>query len=998
MTINYRRAEGSVVCTYRGAKGSDVFNTKCVNDCQSYIEKTACVGLHPGTKTCGQSSSGGKNFSVCHQLEGDNGGSVDPSYSSRVSYPFQGRTLSNAPPSTLSLFRGADETIARGGSFSAGKRCGAGSRPHLISGGFLFSPLLSPQDGRPNEACHKPESPQFLGSTSTFQDGRHPYAAGDSSGGRVVSQVGLKGRVFHSPNLPGPSKVSPFCSGQNSIPVYVSPVRSILCTLGFYQGLRTSGRFPKKLRNSPYHLYRRYTGNREIPGRSSGSRGSIDCSIGGLGLHSEHGEVCNDSIPANRVPGIAGRYDHNVSKSSGSQDQSDPGRSFSAPSTGQSQCSQVGTIYREAECNIPSSISSPTFLSSPTERPPVSPTEREPELRDATPVVSGISRRDSMVAAAPFYVEWSNLAETSSAVSDSVRCLTDRVGGSVRGSSDWWSLVSRGAEVPHQLLGVDSSNSSSPGLCQGSIRNIDSLTVRQSDSRGLCQSSRWHSVAAASETGEDTLAVGSSARHYAVCPPHSRGEQSSGRCGVQGDSRSPGLEAICGSFPEDQCCLGSPGSRSICHTPLHSTRSVLQLETGSSSGSNQCFSAGLGASEGVRQPSLVPDGESSETGESSTSSSDPGGPSLERSTVVSSSSGDAVGFSSVDPLVQRPFSDDLRVSGHEFSAPAGRMAYLREKFAGQNLSNTARDLLLASWRSKSNKTYDSHFKKWLRWCTSRGSDPISGPVSEVANFLAELHREGYQSSSLNVFRSAVSSVHEKVDGVEIGKHPTITRLLKGAFHERPPLPRYVSTWDVNIVLQYLKGLGPSSDLSLKQLTYKLVMLLALTRPSRSADLSSLSLARRQFSPEGVTFLPATLAKQSRQGKPLVEFFFPSFSHDEGLCPVQTLRQYESVTFPLRLGVQQELFLAIVKPHKPVSSCTIARWLKCVLNDAGIDVNMFTAHSVRGASSSAAAMAGVTTNDILKAADWSTDSVFRRFYYRPVHSSSFGDAVLSSGCS
>ena len=169
----------------------------------------------------------------------------------------------------------------------------------------------------------------------------------------------------------------------------------------------------------------------------------------GLGFISEHGEVCNDSIPTNRVPRIAGRYDHNVSKSSRSQDQSDPGRSVSAPSTGQSQCSQVGTTYREVECNIPSSICSPTFLSSPTERPPVSPTEREPELRDTTPVVSGISRRDSIMAAAPFYVEWSNLAETSSAVSDSVRCLTDRVGGSVRGSLDWWSLVSRGAEDAH---------------------------------------------------------------------------------------------------------------------------------------------------------------------------------------------------------------------------------------------------------------------------------------------------------------------------------------------------------------------------------------------------------------------------------------------------------------------------------------------------------------------------------------------------------------------
>ena len=53
--------------------------------------------------------------------------------------------------------------------------------------------------------------------------------------------------------------------------------------------------------------------------------------------------------------------------------------------------------------------------------------------------------------------------------------------------------------------------------------------------------------------------------------------------------------------------------------------------------------------------------------------------------------------------------------------------------------------------------------------------------------------------------------------------------------------------------------------------------------------------------------------------------------------------------------------------------------KCVSGDSGIDASMFAAHSVRGAPSSAAAMAGITTNDILKAADWSTDLVFRRFY-------------------
>ena len=317
------------------------------------------------------------------------------------------------------------------------------------------------------------------------------------------------------------------------------------------------------------------------------------------------------------------------------------------------------------------------------------------------------------------------------------------------------------------------------------------------------------------------------------------------------------------------------------------------------------------------------------------------------------------------------------------------------KFASQSLSRAAGDLLLSSWRTKSNKTYDSHFKKWVCWCTERGSDPVSGPVSDVANFLADLHGEGYQSSSLNVFRSAISSIHDKVDGVEVGKHPIISRLLKGAFHLRPPLPRYSSTWSVDVVLQYLKGLGPTATLSLKSLTHKLVMLLALTRPSRSADLASLNLDRRRFSPEGVAFLPSRLAKQSRQGRPLVEYFFPSFPHDPDLCPVRTLRQYELITSPLRGSSNRALFLAMVKPHLPVASCTIARWLKKVLEDAGIDVSIFSAHSVRGASSSAAALAGVTTNVILEAADWSTESVFRRFYYKPRHSTTYGDAVLSA---
>ena len=146
-----------------------------------------------------------------------------------------------------------------------------------------------------------------------------------------------------------------------------------------------------------------------------------------------------------------------------------------------------------------------------------------------------------------------------------------------------------------------------------------------------------------------------------------------------------------------------------------------------------------------------------------------------------------------------------------------------------------------------------------------------------------------QYNSINSYHSAISSVHEKVDGVSVGQHPTVTRLLKGVFHDRPPLPRYSSTWNVQLVLDFLGALGQNEDLTLKHLTWKTVMLLALTRPSRSADLSQLDLSGRQFKPE-----PRSLAKQSHQGKPITEFFFPSLSEDPKVCPVHTLRAHEDL--------------------------------------------------------------------------------------------------------
>ena len=66
----------------------------------------------------------------------------------------------------------------------------------------------------------------------------------------------------------------------------------------------------------------------------------------------------------------------------------------------------------------------------------------------------------------------------------------------------------------------------------------------------------------------------------------------------------------------------------------------------------------------------------------------------------------------------------------------------------------------------------------------------------------------------------------------------------------------------------------------------------------------------------------------------------------------------------------------------------------MLTKSGIDTNIFKAHSVRSAAVTSAANLGVTTNDVLNAADWSSESVFQKFYYKKEIKSTFDAAVLN----
>lgn len=50
---------------------------------------------------------------------------------------------------------------------------------------------------------------------------------------------------------------------------------------------------------------------------------------------------------------------------------------------------------------------------------------------------------------------------------------------------------------------------------------------------------------------------------------------------------------------------------------------------------------------------------------------------------------------------------------------------------------------------------------------------------------------------------------------------------------------------------------------------------------------------------------------------------------------------------------------------------------------GVEYHDFKAHSTRGEAVSAAYSQGMSVADIMKISDWSSDNMFKRFYYKPI---------------
>ena len=113
----------------------------------------------------------------------------------------------------------------------------------------------------------------------------------------------------------------------------------------------------------------------------------------------------------------------------------------------------------------------------------------------------------------------------------------------------------------------------------------------------------------------------------------------------------------------------------------------------------------------------------------------------------------------------------LRLSSSGRLSSIGCMEGLREQFQAEAIPVGAISLILASWRDKTNSTYNSAWRKWEHWCASHDTDPFSANIANILQFLAEEFKAGREYRSLTCYRSVFLQHTCRVQGFAVGKHP-----------------------------------------------------------------------------------------------------------------------------------------------------------------------------------------------------------------------------------
>lgn len=877
-----------------------------------------------------------------------------------------------------------------GGRKITAKRCNRTCPSRKYEDRFLFNIFSSPKENRRLETNHKLETSKQVSKEAAFQDGLFKQSYKPSTTGRLGNFNRSSRRLPSYSNSCEIQEISKVLHSRKGIPIHFHVLRSngsaqnvheinigncsssknAECPSGSLPGRLVLG---KSVETS--------TSARQRENTQSSCQSRSNNQIGKINLNSKpESHIYRGSVSVGQRNCLSNIRKNSENRSSYFIDNTGTNSTQFSPSSGLN-----GFLYRTGpKCTAvheTNSAAFTAFLETSDKGSPSNNTNNSAFDRSFTVVES---QRKSL--------ERKNFQSKNKHKNSYDRRIQAGIRRSFRQPHLSRVLVRKRKEIAYKPSRTQSSSFVDSEISAPLERSESFDTVRLHNSCPVSQQAGRDSVSTVMSANLGIVSVNNQKRNNLESSPHNRQPKFPSRQSVESKNTSNRVDIKRFSDSENLSNLGQANDRSFCLRRKPQSRNFLLMDSQPiSMGSRRSVSV-LAKPRCVRFSSNSIDSESVTAHEEVSLPVNPDCSSVAKETLVHGPSSNAGSTSDEASHDSGSFvsTQNNDCTSKPTSIQSGCMAAINKSFKNKGFSSKTRKLMAASWRKGTQKDYAAKFRKFSSWCSEREIDPHTATLAQCADFLTSLFQSGLKYRTIAGYRSMLSAILPPADGVSIGQHPDIIRLLKGVFNKRPPEKRLVPEWDLRKVLDFLtsKTFEPISKISLKYLTLKSVFLAAISTFRRCSDLQALKINQGFMSivQEGIVFVRDGLCKQDRPGHIGKQIFIPCFKKNIKLDPKRAIQTYIKRTEEFRNG-ENRLFLSFNKPHKAVSCQTISSWIVSVIKQAYEEQSdlKVKAHSTRAIGPSWALVKGASLNSILEAADWSRDTTFKKFYYRQIDS-------------
>ena len=896
--------------------------------------------------------------------------------------------------------------------FNSKTRNTSGNRQHVEEGSNMqdqpFKRGVSEQYVPSREkGWGEPSSDQFkipesVHTISALQDGGPLLPKGNVTGGRFHVQTGHEGCILYSATSSSIEKICQISLVREPLRVPLPLFRLRSSTANIYETVKSSNFSAEANKYSSYHIPRRYV----VVGSNNGGNFNVqrynNLPSATSRVYPQYGEIPFESCSRNRIPWCVSRFGKNDTFITSTKNTEDSGSV--SRFAHKRLCDSLGTDKIDRSFNFDdASCTTSTIKCSLSSTTANNLSKTVWVIPRSSILEQGVKRRTAVVDSKFKTMQWPVNNTNTELCYNKNRCLQEGLGSILSRDPNKGGVDIRGTKNAYKHSGVESGEASFTVISQTNENESDSFSNRQHYGLDVLTENGgyWKQRTFGPVQGDLELSPGKWDHNYSRIS--AKFSKCRSRLGVEKPQGQFRVETSSPNIPKNLPNQRDPRSGLVCISSVPPTSKLLCMEARPIQSRDRCNAASLEQSISVCIPTILNDQQSSKQdktrqgGQNATCDTH-----LAISNLVPSTSKhvsrQANTFTTVSTLAHKSKKGVTSTFDKQNTKVSGLDSF-RQKLSTEGFSDTASKLISCVRRPGTLSNYNSAWAQWVSWCSERKIDPFQCDLNQIVNYLSSLYDRGLQYRTIGCHRSAISAYHDHIDGKPVGQHPKVCAILKGVFNERPPQPRYVFIWDVQTVLNYIKSeWSCAENLSDKLLTFKLVMLLALTSASRASAIHHLDIRYKYEYHEKYVFKFHKLHKSWRFGKPIPEVEFYKFSDDRDLCVVTAIDEYISRTEKWR-GEENEksqLLLSFIKPHDEVSSSTVSRWITETLKLSGIDINTFKGHSTRSASSSKAGSAGLSVSDILSRGSWSQESTWQRFYNKPIISKNeaYQKSVLS----